>query len=200
MISATKSIAPFIKKGDLIILESTSPVGTTEKLYQILEDHGVDLDGVHIAYCPERVLPGNTINELVLNDRIIGGITSTSTTKVKEFYNTFVKGEIIETDARTAEMCKLAENSFRDVNIAYANELSIICDELGINPSELIELANKHPRVNILQPGTGVGGHCIAVDPWFIISQDKKNTKLYTARNVNNYKTNWVINKIEKAN
>lgn len=200
VISVTKSISKFIKSGDLIILESTSPVGTTEKIQKILFEYGVDLKDVHIAYCPERVLPGKIMHELIENDRIIGGLTSKSTKLIKEFYSSFVKGEIFETDSRTAEMCKLAENSFRDVNIAFANELSIICDKIGIDVSELINLANKHPRVNILQPGTGVGGHCIAVDPWFIISQDVKNTKLmYAAREVNNYKTSWVLDKIKKS-
>ncbi len=200
VISVTKSISKFIKSGDLIILESTSPVGTTEKIQKILFEYGVDLKDVHIAYCPERVLPGKIMHELTENDRIIGGLTSKSTKLIKEFYSSFVKGEIFETDSRTAEMCKLAENSFRDVNIAFANELSIICDKIGIDVSELINLANKHPRVNILQPGTGVGGHCIAVDPWFIISQDVKNTKLmYAAREVNNYKTSWVLDKIKKS-
>ena len=198
VLSATKSIAPFIKSGDLIILESTSPVGTTEKIQQTLIDCGANLDGVHIAYCPERVLPGKIMVELVENDRIVGGLTPISTKKVVDFYRLFVKGNIFETDAKTAEMCKLAENSFRDLNIAYANELSIICDKQDINIWNLIKLANKHPRVNILQPGTGVGGHCIAVDPWFIVSQDNDNTKLIrTARDVNNYKTKWVIDKIK---
>ena len=199
VVAATKSIAPFIKPGDLIILESTSPVGTTKKIQQILIESNVDLNGVFIAYCPERVLPGKIMDELVENDRIVGGLDSLSTIKVKEFYSSFVKGDILETDAKTAEMCKLAENSFRDVNIAFANELSIICDNVGINISELIELANKHPRVNILQPGIGVGGHCVAVDPWFIISQHRKNAKLIrTAREVNNYKAHWVLEKIKK--
>ena len=200
VLSATKSIAPFIKPGDLIILESTSPVGTTEKLQQVLVDCNVNLKDVYIAYCPERVLPGKIMTELIENDRIVGGLTSMSTTKIKDFYRLFVKGNILETDAKTAEMCKLAENTFRDLNIAFANELSMICDNQGINIWELIRLANKHPRVNILQPGAGVGGHCIAVDPWFIISQDIENTKLIrTAREVNNYKTAWVINKIKNA-
>ena len=195
---ATKSIAPFSKSGDLIILESTSPVGTTEKIKQTLIDCGANLRDVHIAYCPERVLPGKIMTELVENDRIVGGITSIAVKKVSDFYRLFVNGDILETDAKTAEMCKLAENSFRDVNIAFANELSIICDKQGINVRDLIRLTNKHPRVNILEPGTGVGGHCIAVDPWFIVSQDIENTKLIrTAREVNNYKTKWVINKIK---
>jgi UDP-N-acetyl-D-mannosaminuronic acid dehydrogenase len=198
VLSATKSIAPFIKSGDLIILESTSPVGTTEKMQQTLINCGKNLEGVHLAYCPERVLPGKIMVELVENDRIVGGLTSISTKKVVDFYRLFVNGNILETDAKTAEMCKLAENSFRDINIAYANELSMICTKQDINVWNLIKLANKHPRVNILQPGTGVGGHCIAVDPWFIVSQDTENSKLIrTAREVNDYKTTWVIDKIK---
>ena len=198
VLSAAKSIASFIKSGDIIILESTSPVGTTEKIKQILIDCGTNLKDVHIAYCPERVLPGKIMREIVENDRIVGGLTSSSTKQVSNFYSFFVDGKIFETNAKTAEMCKLAENSFRDLNIAYANELSMICDKQGIDVWDLIKLANKHPRVNILQPGTGVGGHCIAVDPWFIISQDDENTKLIrSAREVNNFKTKWVINKIK---
>jgi UDP-N-acetyl-D-mannosaminuronic acid dehydrogenase len=198
VLSAAKSIASFIKSGDIIILESTSPVGTTEKIKQILIDCGTNLKDVHIAYCPERVLPGKIMREIVENDRIVGGLTSSSTKEVSNFYSFFVDGKIFETNAKTAEMCKLAENSFRDLNIAYANELSMICDNQGINVWDLIKLANKHPRVNILQPGTGVGGHCIAVDPWFIISLDNENTKLIrSAREVNNFKTKWVINKIK---
>jgi UDP-N-acetyl-D-mannosaminuronic acid dehydrogenase len=200
VLSATKSIAPFIKSGDLVILESTSPVGTTKKIQQTLIDCGASLKDVHLAYCPERVLPGKTMTEIVENDRIVGGLTTISTKEIANFYRTFVKGDIFETDSKTAEMCKLAENSFRDLNIAFANELSMICDEQEINIWDLIRLANKHPRVNILQPGTGVGGHCIAVDPWFIISQDVKNTKLIRkAREVNDYKTEWVIDKIKNA-
>jgi UDP-N-acetyl-D-mannosaminuronic acid dehydrogenase len=195
---ATKSIAPIIKPGDLIILESTSPVGTTEIIKKTLIECGTNLKDVHIAYCPERVLPGKIITELVENDRVVGGLEPISTKKVVDFYRFFVKGNIFETDAKTAEMCKLAENSFRDVNIAFANELSMICDKQGIDVRDLIKVANKHPRVNILEPGTGVGGHCIAVDPWFIVSQDIKNSKLIrSAREVNNYKTKWVINKIK---
>jgi UDP-N-acetyl-D-mannosaminuronic acid dehydrogenase len=198
VLSATKSIAPFIKSGDLIILESTSPVGTTEKIQQTLIDFGINLKDVHIAYCPERVLPGKIMMEIVENDRIVGGLASISTKEIADFYRMFVNGVFFESDAKTAEMCKLAENSFRDLNVAFANELSMICDKQGINVWNLIKLANKHPRVNILQPGTGVGGHCIAVDPWFIISQDMENTKLIrSAREVNNYKTKWVIEKIK---
>ena len=200
VLSATESIAPFIKPGDLIILESTSPVGTTEKIQKTLFDCGANLKEIHIAYCPERVLPGKIMTEIVENDRIVGGLTSISTKKVVDFYRLFINGNILEADAKTAEMCKLAENSFRDLNIAFANELSMICDKQGINVWNLIRLANKHPRVNILQPGTGVGGHCIAVDPWFIISQDIENTKLIrSAREVNNYKAKWVINKIKNV-
>jgi len=198
VLSATKSISQFIKPGDLIILESTSPVGTTEKVKQTLKNCGASLEDVHIAYCPERVLPGKIMAEIVENDRIVGGLSSISTKKVMEFYRLFVSGNIVETDAKTAEMCKLAENSFRDLNIAFANELSMICDNHDINVWNLIKLANKHPRVNILQPGTGVGGHCIAVDPWFIVSQNKEKAKLIqTAREINNYKTKWVIDKIK---
>ena len=198
VLSATKEIAPFVKSGDLIILESTSPIGTTEKIQQTLINCGASLKDVHIAYCPERVLPGKIMTEIIENDRIIGGLSLISTKKIADFYRVFVSGDIFETDAKTAEMCKLAENSFRDLNIAFANELSMICDKQEINVWDLIRLANKHPRVNILQPGTGVGGHCIAVDPWFLVSQDIENTKLIkTAREVNNYKTKWVINKIK---
>ena len=197
VMSATKAISQFIKPGDLVILESTSPVGTTEKIKQSLIHLGANLDDVHIAYCPERVLPGRTMTELVENDRVIGGLSKESTKKIADFYRLFVDGNIFETDAKTAEMCKLTENSFRDVNIAFANELSMICDNKGVNVWDVIRLANKHPRVNILQPGTGVGGHCIAVDPWFLISQDPKNTKLIkTSREVNDFKTQWIINKI----
>jgi|TARA_Y100000389_G_scaffold61973_1_gene58009 UDP-N-acetyl-D-mannosaminuronic acid dehydrogenase len=195
---ATKSIAPFIKPGDLIILESTSPVGTTVKVKKTLIECGANLEEIHIAYCPERVLPGKIMTELIENDRIVGGVTPISTKKVVDFYRLFVNGNILETDAKTAEMCKLAENSFRDLNIAFANELSMICDKQQINVWDLIRLANKHPRVNILQPGTGVGGHCIAVDPWFIVSQDVENTKLIrSAREVNDRKAKWVIDKIK---
>ena len=202
VIAAIHSIAPFVKSGDLVILESTSPVGTTEKIEGILRDSGAPVDDVHIAYCPERVLPGKVLKELVENDRIIGGLTLSSTLAVANFFRTFVKGNVLETDAKTAEMCKLTENSFRDVNIAFANELSLICDKEGIDVWNLIKLANRHPRVNILQPSTGVGGHCIAVDPWFIVARDKQNSRLIrTAREVNNYKAQWVIDKIQsKAN
>ena len=197
VIDATKAIASYIKKENLVILESTSPIGTTEKVAQVLKEHGVDIDEVYIAHCPERVLPGKIMQELVENDRIVGGINEKSTKKAANFYKNFVIGEVLETNAKTAELCKLTENSFRDVNIAFANELSIICDQYGINVWELRELANRHPRVNILYPGVGVGGHCIAVDPWFIVSDAQDKAKLIrTAREVNNYKTEWVIEKI----
>ena len=197
---ATRSIAPFVKPGDLVILESTSPVGTTEQIEVILRDAGAPVDEVYIAYCPERVLPGRIMDELVENDRIVGGLSVEATRMVAGFYRTFVRGTVFETNAKTAELCKLAENSFRDVNIAFANELSLICDKQGIDVWSLIQLANRHPRVNILQPGPGVGGHCIAVDPWFIVASDAKNTKLIkTAREVNNLKTAWVIDRIKVA-
>lgn len=200
VLAATRSIAPFVKPGDLVILESTSPVGTTELMEAVLREAGVKVGEVHIAYCPERVLPGKIMTELVENDRVVGGMTPTATKAVAEFYRTFVRGEVLETDAKTAEMCKLTENSFRDVNIAFANELSMICEKEGINVWNLIQLANHHPRVNILQPGAGVGGHCIAVDPWFIVARDTENAKLIrAAREVNNYKTAWVIETIKIA-
>lgn len=200
VLTATRSIAPFVKPGDLVILESTSPVGTTEKMQAVLSEAGVKVEEVHMAYCPERVLPGKIMTELVENDRVVGGVTPTATKVVADFYRTFVHGEVLETEAKTAEMCKLTENSFRDVNIAFANELSLICDKEGINVWDLIQLANRHPRVNILQPGAGVGGHCIAVDPWFIVARDVENAKLIrTAREVNNHKTDWVIDKIKIA-
>ena len=200
VVTAVKSIAQHLKAGDIIILESTSPVGTTSMLRDILIEQGVNVDEIYIAYCPERVLPGKIMHELVQNDRIVGGLNEKSTKVVADFYRNFVKGEILLTDSKTAEMCKLTENSFRDVNIAYANELSMICANNGVDIWELIELANHHPRVNILQPGTGVGGHCIAVDPWFLVSSDQKNTKLIKqAREVNDSKPNWVVEKICKA-
>ncbi len=199
VMEAISSIAKFLKNEDLVIIESTSPVGTTELVINNLDKKGVDVGKIHVAYCPERVLPGNIIDELIQNDRIIGGANPNASRQVAKFYQTFVVGDILETDARTAEMCKLTENSFRDVNIAFANELSMYCDKNGVDVWRLIKLANRHPRVNILQPGTGVGGHCIAVDPWFIISSDQKNTKLMkTARDVNNSKPKWVIEKIIK--
>jgi nucleotide sugar dehydrogenase len=200
VISACKSIAPFIRNGDIVVLESTSPVGTTEKIGEILKGSGVNISEIFIAHCPERVLPGKILHELVQNDRIVGGLTLEATRKTADFYKTFVKGDILQTDARTAEMAKLTENSFRDVNIAFANELSILCDKFGINVWELISLANRHPRVNILSPGCGVGGHCIAVDPWFIVHAGGNDAKLIKiAREVNNYKMQWVVEKIKNA-
>ena len=177
--SATKNIIPFLKAGDLYIIESTSPIGTTEKMMHLIYEQRPELAGkLHIAYCPERVLPGNVMHELVYNDRVIGGVDEKATNKAINFYKQFVKGELHATNARTAEMCKLTENSSRDVQIAFANELSLICDKAGINIWELIKLANKHPRVNILQPGCGVGGHCIAVDPYFIVSDYPIESKI----------------------
>lgn len=198
--SAIKMIIPYIRENNLVIIESTSPVGTTEKMAEIIFKEKLELkDRLFIAYCPERVLPGNILYELEHNDRIIGGINEESSQKASDFYSLFVKGNIYKTNTKTAELCKLIENAYRDVNIAFANELSLICDRLGINVWELIELANKHPRVNILQPGVGVGGHCIAVDPWFIVSQFPEETRLIrVAREVNDYKPLWVIKKIEE--
>ncbi len=196
--AAAESIAPHIKDQDIVILESTSPVGTTDMIREVLNERGVNTSELYIAYCPERVLPGKIMTELVDNARVIGGIDSKSTEVVASFYETFVNGEILKTEAKTAEMCKLTENSYRDVNIAFANELSVICDRNGVNVWDLIQLANHHPRVNVLQPGTGVGGHCIAVDPWFIVSENPKNSRLIkTARLVNDEKPEWVINKIK---
>ncbi len=200
VLTATRSIAGLVKPGDLVILESTSPVGTTQQIAEILKAAGVDIGQIHVAYCPERVLPGKIMTELVENDRVVGGLTPAATATVAGFYRTFVRGAVMETDAKTAEMCKLTENSFRDVNIAFANELSLICTKEGINVWNLIQLANRHPRVNILQPGAGVGGHCIAVDPWFIVTRDFENSRIIrTAREVNNYKTLWVIEQIKIA-
>ena len=207
--AASQSIAPVLKQGDLVILESTSPVGTTEQMAAWLaaarpdltfpQTHGEASD-IRVAYCPERVLPGHVLRELVQNDRVIGGMTPKCSQAAARLYKLFVQGECVITNVRTAEMCKLTENSFRDVNIAFANELSIICDKLGVNVWELIKLANRHPRVNILQPGPGVGGHCIAVDPWFIVSQTPNEAPLIrTAREVNDSKPEWVIGKIEMA-
>ncbi len=198
---AVKNIMPTLKKGALVILESTSPVGTTHKIQEIIFEERPDLkDEIFIAYCPERVLPGNVIYELEQNDRAIGGIDEASTEKAVRFYKHFVKGELHKTNSQTAEMCKLVENSSRDVQIAFANELSMICDKANINVWELIRLANKHPRVNILQPGTGVGGHCIAVDPWFIVSEFPEEAKIIrSAREINNYKTEWAIEKVKNT-
>ena len=200
VLAATRSVAPLVKAGDMVILESTSPVGSTRQVADVLEEAGVDLTTVHVAYCPERVLPGKIMVELLENDRVVGGLTPDATRAVADFYRSFVRGEVLETDAPTAEMCKLTENSYRDVNIAFANELSLLCDKADINVWRLIELANRHPRVNILQPGTGVGGHCIAVDPWFIVARDPVNARVIrTAREVNNRKTEWVIEQIKIA-
>ena len=244
VISATKSIVPFVEKGNIVILESTSPVGTTDKVEEILKQERPELFGIdneklnlidngklkienekgnsqfstinyqlnnhsqfsilnsqlYIAHCPERVLPGKIMRELVENDRIVGGINEEATKQTAKFYRSFVQGEVLETDAKTAEMAKLTENSFRDVNIAFANELSILCDKFGIDVWELISLTNRHPRVNVLQPGAGVGGHCIAVDPWFIVHAGGDDAKIIrTAREVNTYKTEWVIEKIKNA-
>lgn len=198
---AAKMIIPKLKEGDLFIIESTSPVGTTEKIADLIFIDKPELrNKIYIAYCPERVLPGKVIYELENNDRVIGGIDEKSTKVAIEFYRKFVKGELHATNSKTAEMCKLVENSSRDVSIAFANELSIICDKAGINVWELIKLANKHPRVNILQPSTGVGGHCIAVDPWFIVSAfQKEAVMIKNARKINTYKTNWVIEKIKRS-
>jgi UDP-N-acetyl-D-mannosaminuronic acid dehydrogenase len=207
--AAAMSIAPVLQKGNLVILESTSPVGTTEQLAGWLAEARPDLSfpqqlaeaaDIQIAYCPERVLPGRVVHELVENDRVIGGMTRTATYMAAALYKTFVLGELVATNARTAEMCKLTENSFRDVNIAFANELSIICDKLDINVWELIALANRHPRVNILQPGAGVGGHCIAVDPWFIVDKTPDEARIIrTAREVNDHKPEWVLIKVREA-
>lgn len=201
VIKAVKNIIPTLQKGALVILESTSPVGTTHKIQELIFEERPDLKGeIFIAYCPERVLPGNVIYELEQNDRAIGGIDEASTEKAVWFYKHFVKGELHKTNSQTAEMCKLVENSSRDVQIAFANELSMICDKANINVWELIRLANKHPRVNILQPGTGVGGHCIAVDPWFIVSEFPQESKIIrSAREINNFKTEWAIEKVKNA-
>lgn len=207
--SASKAIAPVLKKGDLVILESTSPVGATEQMSAWLalerpdlsfpQDCGEDSD-IRIAHCPERVLPGHVLRELVQNDRVIGGMTPKCSAAAASLYQIFVEGECVITNARTAEMCKLTENSFRDTNIAFANELSMICDKLDISVWELIRLANRHPRVNILQPGPGVGGHCIAVDPWFIVSKTPDIARLIrTAREVNDSKPEWVLEKTKLA-
>ncbi|SHI67266.1 UDP-N-acetyl-D-mannosaminuronic acid dehydrogenase [Mesonia phycicola] len=199
--AATKEIIPHLKEGDLYIIESTSPVGTTEKMRDYIYAERPELvNKIHIAYCPERVLPGNVMYELVHNDRVIGGVDDASTQKAIAFYKDFVKGELHATNARTAEMCKLTENSSRDVQIAFANELSLICDKAGINVWELITLANKHPRVNILQPGCGVGGHCIAVDPYFIVSDFPMESQIIgKAREINNYKSFWCAEQVVKA-
>lgn len=207
--SAARKIAPVLKKGDLVVLESTSPVGATEQMTAWLAEerpdltfpltHGEESD-IRVAHCPERILPGHALRELVTNDRVIGGITPACASRARDLYRMVVEGDCVETDARTAEMAKLTENSFRDVNIAFANELSLICDRLGINVWELIRLTNRHPRVNILQPGPGVGGHCIAVDPWFIVAQTPDLARLIrTARDTNDQKPDWVLQKVRDA-
>jgi UDP-N-acetyl-D-mannosaminuronic acid dehydrogenase len=206
--AAARNVAPVLRKGNLIILESTSPVGTTEQLEAWLQDarpdltfpatHGNDAD-VQLAYCPERVLPGKVMEELVQNDRVIGGLSERASEMAADLYRVFLKGDCLLTNARTAEMAKLTENSFRDVNIGFANELSLICDKLDINVWELIRLANHHPRVNILQPGPGVGGHCVAVDPWFLVSSAPDEARMIrTAREVNDYKPQWVFEKVQQ--
>ena len=199
--SATRAVIPFMKEGNLYIIESTSPVGTTEKMADLIWKKRPELKGnIHIAYCPERVLPGNAIYELTHNDRVIGGINKASSEKAIAFYQLFVKGDLHNTDTRTAEMCKLTENSSRDVQIAFANELSMICDKAGINVWKLIELANKHPRIQILQPGCGVGGHCIAVDPWFIVSDFTEQAQIIKrSRETNDYKADWCAKKTLEA-
>lgn len=207
--AAGRSIAPLLRKGNLVVLESTSPPGTTDRLVEQMAAMRPDLKfpvagvedcDVHVAYCPERVLPGRVLTELVENSRVIGGITAACSAKAEELYRIFCKGELHVTNARTAEMCKLTENAFRDVNIAFANELSIVCEKLGINVWELIKLANYHPRVNILQPGPGVGGHCIAVDPWFIVAAAPDEARLIrTSREVNDGKPQLVLGKIKAA-
>lgn len=199
--AATRSVIPFLEPGNLFVIESTSPVGTTDKMAKIIFEERPELvDKIHVAYCPERVLPGNVIYELVHNDRVIGGRDEASTAAAQHFYSQFVQGQLHPTNCKTAEMCKLTENSSRDSQIAFANELSIICDKAGINVWELIRLANKHPRVNILQPGCGVGGHCIAVDPYFISTEFPAESKMIsTAREVNNYKAFWCAEKVKNA-
>jgi len=209
--SAAKAIASVLEKGNLIILESTSPVGATEKMIEWMREERTDLSfpkfgddklkvDIAVAHCPERVLPGQVVRELVENDRIIGGVTTQCAERARELYKIFVEADCLITDCRTAELSKLVENSFRDVNIAFANELSLICDKLDINVWELIKLANRHPRVNILQPGPGVGGHCIAVDPWFIVDSAPDEAKLIrTARLVNDSKPLFVLNKVNQA-
>ena len=199
--AATKGILTLLKENDLYIIESTSPVGTTEKMMAYIYAERPELEGkLHIAYCPERVLPGNVMHELVHNDRVIGGVNKESTERALAFYKNYVKGELHATNARTAEMCKLVENSSRDVQIAFANELSLICHKAGINVWELIKLANKHPRVNILQPGSGVGGHCIAVDPYFIVADFPMESQIIgKAREINNYKSFWCAEQVKNA-
>ena len=199
VIEAAGSIAPYFKRNNLLIIESTCPIGSTEKILElILKITSLQKSEINIAYCPERVMPGNILYELQENDRVIGGISKSSSFLAKSFYSKFCSGELIVTDCKTAEMVKLSENSFRDVNIAYANELSMLCDSLDVDVNELISIANRHPRVNILNPGCGVGGHCIAIDPWFLASEDENITEIIqSARKVNNAKEDWVFHKIK---
>jgi UDP-N-acetyl-D-mannosaminuronic acid dehydrogenase len=200
VIAAANSLLPVLAADSLLIIESTCPVGTTERVRALLTDADPGLDGLHVAYCPERVLPGRILTELVSNDRIVGGVDAAAADAAEGFYHTFVEGAILRTDSRTAEMVKLVENSFRDVNIAFANEISVLCERLGIDAWEMIALANHHPRVNILQPGPGVGGHCIAVDPWFIVAEDPDRARLIRiAREVNDAKTEWVVDQLSQA-
>jgi len=207
VLAAGRSLAPVLRKGDLVILESTSPVGTTARLAELLATERPDLvfpghgqPDVCLAYCPERIIPGRMLEELVANDRIVGGMTPECARRASELYRTFVRGECLVSDDRTAEMVKLAENASRDNSIAFANELSMVCDDLGINVWDVIAFANRHPRVSILKPGPGVGGHCIAVDPWFIVASDPGRTRLVrTAREVNDSKTDYVVDLVEKA-
>ena len=200
VIDAANAIIPYVTEGNYIILESTSPIGTTEKLVRLFQSKGVNTDLIHFAYSPERVLPGQTMRELVENDRIVGGITQEAALHVALFYESFIQGNVIVTNSKTAEMSKLTENACRDVNIAFANELSVLCDKFGIDVWELISLANRHPRINILKPGSGVGGHCIAIDPWFIVADGKEDARIIrTAREINNNKPLWVINKVQQA-
>ena len=194
---AISSIVEFLKPGNCVIIESTLPVGATEEISIDLKSRGVETDDIHIGYCPERVLPGNIMKELDSNDRVVGGLTSKSSKTIADFFRSTLKGKVYETDSRTAEFCKLAENSFRDVNIAFANELSMIANKLGVDTRELIDLANRHPRVDILNPGPGVGGHCIAVDPWFLVAQNPAEARLIRAgREVNDAKMIWVVQQI----
>jgi len=199
VLDATKSIAPFVQPGNIVILESTSPVGTTQMVAQTLAESGVEILEISIAYCPERVLPGKIMSELIQNDRIVGGINSRATDRITAFYETFIKGSVFGTDSKTAEMAKLVENSYRDVNIAFANELSMLCESEDIDVWKVIALANRHPRVQILNPGPGVGGHCIAVDPWFVVHRNPSFAQLIrTARIVNDKKYEWVVEQIQK--
>jgi len=199
IVDAIKKISSYIKPGNLILLESTSPIGTTDMMVDVLKKEGVDVDNVLVAYSPERVLPGHIMRELIENDRVVGGVNNDSTKAAAEFYQTFVEGEVAETTAKTAEMVKLTENSFRDVNIAFANELSMLCSDMDIDVRELISLSNRHPRVNVLNPGCGVGGHCISVDPWFIVDSANGKAKIIEqARRTNDYKSNWVVKKVKE--